>query len=106
MRSTIAFTLRRSNTPPSAAVASRSSHSRGAIRIMCGLSTVGRHAAGDGSFFVRLPEAEKTFTIRKYDDVIGWFSSNWPADLAWPDDVPRPEAAKNQTNILEEVGHG
>lgn len=57
----------------------------------CGLneSTVGRQCAADGRFFLRLREG-KTFTIKKYDEVIRWFSANWPADAEWPADVPRP----------------
>lgn len=53
------------------------------------LSTVGKIAAGYGRFFERLGEG-KTFTVRKYDSVVLWFSMNWPADLDWPANVPRP----------------
>lgn len=55
-----------------------------------GLPTIGRLAAGDWRFFARLREDEKTFTARKYDEVIQWFSDNWPADLAWVDNLSRP----------------
>ncbi len=53
------------------------------------LSTIGRLAAGDSRFFSRLTEG-KTFTARKYDDVIQWFSDNWPAGAEWPEGVARP----------------
>ena len=53
------------------------------------LSTVSRLAAGDGRFFDRLDAT--TFTARKYDAVMAWFSENWPASAAWPADVPRPQ---------------
>ena len=56
-----------------------------------GLATLGRLAAGDWRFFERLNDAEKTFTARKYDDVIRWFSENWPAGAVWPDAVERPK---------------
>jgi hypothetical protein len=56
------------------------------------LSTVGKIAAGYGRFFERLGEG-KTFTVRKYDSVVRWFSANWPNDLAWPADVPRPSVS-------------
>ena len=52
-------------------------------------STVGRLCAADGRFFSRIREG-KTFTAKKYDDVVGWFSLNWPEKAAWPVDVPRP----------------
>jgi hypothetical protein len=54
------------------------------------LATVGRLAAGDWRFFDRLREGEKTFTARKYDEVIGWLAANWPDAATWPSDVPRP----------------
>lgn len=62
--------------------------------VACGLndSTVGRQCAADGRFFSRIREG-KTFTIKKYDEVIRWFSANWPDGAAWPADVPRPSVA-------------
>ncbi|MCJ8517800.1 hypothetical protein ABID21_000685 [Pseudorhizobium tarimense] len=52
-------------------------------------ATVGRHCAADGRFFLRLREG-KTFTAKKYDEVVGWFSRNWPDDVEWPPEVLRP----------------
>lgn len=52
-------------------------------------STVGRLAASDGRFFSRIREG-KTFTAKKYDEVVGWFSENWPADAEWPSNITRP----------------
>lgn len=54
------------------------------------LTTLGRLAAGDWRFFDRVEAGATTFTARKYDEVIAWFSERWPDDLAWPIDVPRP----------------
>ncbi|MFN3353495.1 MAG: hypothetical protein ACK4Z5_07805 [Brevundimonas sp.] len=53
-------------------------------------STVARLATGDWRFFERLKDGA-SFTARKYDGVMAWFSANWPADTAWPDGVPRPD---------------
>jgi hypothetical protein len=55
-----------------------------------GESTVGRHCAADGRFFSRIREG-KTFTAKKYDEVVAWFSENWPQDITWPSSVPRPQ---------------
>lgn len=55
-----------------------------------GLPTLARIAAGDWRFFDRLLDDEKTFTARKYDEVISWFATNWPSDLPWPSEVERP----------------
>lgn len=52
-------------------------------------STVGRLCAGDGRFFKRIEEGQ-TFTAKKYDVVVSWFSLNWPDDAVWPDGVMRP----------------
>lgn len=53
-------------------------------------TTVGRLCAADGRFFSRIRDG-KTFTAKKYDEVVGWFSANWPAAAEWPGDVARPD---------------
>lgn len=53
-------------------------------------STVGRLCASDARFFSRIRDG-KTFTAKKYDDVIAWFVTEWPEFVEWPADVPRPE---------------
>lgn len=58
------------------------------------LSTIGRLAAGDWRFFDRLDDDGKTFTARKYDEVISWFSERWPEDAVWPSEVARPEISQ------------
>ena len=60
------------------------------------LTTLGRKAANDSPFFTRLMENRTSFTARKYDEIIQWFSDHWPVDLAWPQAVVRPirEAAR------------
>lgn len=50
-------------------------------------------ARGDGQFFKRL-EAGKGCTVMTATAVAQWFSDNWPDDLAWPDDIPRPTTSK------------
>lgn len=54
-------------------------------------ATIGRRVANDGRFFDRL-KADAGFTVGKYDEVMGWFSANWPSAALWPDGVPRPVA--------------
>lgn len=55
-----------------------------------GLATLGRLSAGDWRFFDRLNDNEKTFTARKYDEVLVWLSANWPEKSVWPAGIPRP----------------
>ncbi|MBB2841433.1 UNVERIFIED_ORG: hypothetical protein GGE64_005216 [Rhizobium etli] len=52
-------------------------------------TTIGRHCAADGRFFTRIREG-KTFTAKKYDEVVAWFSHSWPEGSDWPIDIPRP----------------
>ncbi|WP_316184676.1 hypothetical protein [Bradyrhizobium sp. SZCCHNRI1003] len=66
------------------------------------LSTLGRRAAGDSRFFENLTSGGKTFTVRKYDELMAWFSANWPAGAAWPEGIERPAAA-DQTAAVDEV---
>jgi hypothetical protein len=54
-------------------------------------STLGRQAAGDWRFFDHLSDETKTFTAKKYDQVMGWFSDNWPAGAVWPATIARPQ---------------
>jgi len=53
-------------------------------------TTVGRLCAQDGRFFTRIRDG-KTFTAKKYDEVISWFSENWPTGADWPNDIARPD---------------
>lgn len=52
-------------------------------------TTVGRQCAADARFFSRI-RAGKTFTVKKFDDVVLWFSVHWPATVVWPDNIIRP----------------
>lgn len=63
------------------------------------LATIGRLAAGDWRFFDRLDDDAKTFTARKYDEVILWFSDRWPDDLPWPEQVQRPVLSVEDVGI-------
>jgi hypothetical protein len=58
------------------------------------LSTLGRLAAGDWRFFSNLDADDKTFTARKYDEVLQWFSANWPEDADWPANIERPASVE------------
>lgn len=62
------------------------------------LATVAQRALGDWQFFDRLdkgpPEPGKkqpSFTVRKYDEAVSWFSASWPAGVAWPQGITRPD---------------
>ena len=46
--------------------------------------TIGRYAAADSRFFERCRSAGGSFTVRKYDEVVAWFATNWPAGIPFP----------------------
>lgn len=56
-------------------------------------STVSTYAANDGKLMDRLAGGAGC-TIRRAQNLLRWFSENWPADLEWPRDIPRPAKSK------------
>ena len=63
------------------------------------LSTLATYAANDGGLFGRLKRG-RDVTSRRAERIIQWFSDNWPVDLDWPADIPRPDPAKDSPHIL------
>lgn len=59
------------------------------------LSTVSTYAAQDGKFFGSLRDGAGC-TLRRAARVLDWFSANWPTDLEWPRDIPRPAKGKRE----------
>ena len=59
------------------------------------LSTIGAYGANDGKLFSRW-EAGGGCTLKTSAAFLRWFSSNWPAELRWPDDIPRPGRSKQE----------
>jgi hypothetical protein len=54
------------------------------------LATVSTYATGDSAFFKRI-EAGGDCTTRRAARIAQWFAREWPEDLEWPRDIPRPE---------------
>ena len=52
-------------------------------------TTVSRFSTGSGATLDRLRDG-RGITTRRAAAAIQWLSDHWPADLAWPADVPRP----------------
>lgn len=59
------------------------------------LSTVSTYAANDGKWLEGL-KGGNSCTLRKAAAVIRWFADHWPADLAWPEAIPRPPKSKKE----------
>ncbi|RDD65020.1 hypothetical protein DU478_17620 [Thalassococcus profundi] len=58
------------------------------------LSTVGAYTANDGKFFLRIAGGAGC-TLNTAMRICQWFSDNWPPDLEWPSDIPRPAPVKS-----------
>jgi len=52
-------------------------------------ATIGKRALNDNTFYARIEDGSG-FTIKTFDNLVGWFSENWPADPAWPEGIERP----------------
>lgn len=54
---------------------------------------ISMRALGKGDFFLKLLAGGdcRTATAAR---VLAWFADNWPADLEWPADIPRPSQKK------------
>jgi hypothetical protein len=61
-------------------------------------ATVSQWIVGHARLFSRL-KAGRGCNAHTYQDAMDWFSQNWPADLEWPTDIPRPE----QSSIARKV---
>lgn len=57
------------------------------------LATVSTYAQNDGKFFDRIVRTGNV-THRVANRLARWFHENWPADLEWPADIPRPTQKK------------
>jgi hypothetical protein len=55
------------------------------------LNRVGVRAGTHTRLFERI-EAGRGCHSETFGRVLAWFDANWPADLAWPRDIPRPSA--------------
>ena len=58
-------------------------------------TTLWARATKEARFMDRL-EGGKTFTVRKYDRTVQWFSNNWPEGAEWPESVPRPKTTSRR----------
>ena len=65
----------------------------------CAPSRISQGALNDRQFIdaVLYAKPGKGFTIRSYDKVTAWLSANWPADVDWPESIPRPPVAKRKS---------
>ena len=59
-----------------------------ALRRRVALTTLGRHIVSNSTLAERLASGRVTVaTVRRVEQ---WLSDNWPDDLDWPADIPRP----------------
>lgn len=65
----------------------------------CAVSTIGRQCRNDSKFFRRIADTGQTFTVRTFDEVMGWFAKNWPDGHARPASLVRWEEAAKQEAV-------
>lgn len=58
------------------------------------VNTASLRASGKGTFIADLVDGRVGLTIKRRDRIIDWYDKNWPADLEWPRDIPRPSAKR------------
>lgn len=59
------------------------------------LSSVSTYAANDGKWLPSLQLGNAGCTVRKATRVIRWLDENWPEELEWPREIPRPSMTKD-----------
>jgi hypothetical protein len=55
--------------------------------------TISMRALGKGDFFQKLMKPGADCRTRTAARLFDWFDANWPADLEWPRDIPRPSTS-------------
>ncbi|MGR3480675.1 hypothetical protein [Salipiger marinus] len=60
------------------------------------VNTTSLRAAGKGTYVSDLKAGRVGMTVHRRDRILQWFSDNWPEDLEWPSDIPRPAKSKPQ----------
>jgi hypothetical protein len=54
------------------------------------LPTLSAMMLRDSRTLDRLAAGASSITVRNFERCMDWLASNWPADTAWPEAVPRP----------------
>ena len=57
---------------------------------------ISMRALGKGDFFKNLKKPNGDCRTQTASRLMRWFSDNWPADLEWPADIPRPTPSKKE----------
>lgn len=57
---------------------------------------ISMRALGKGDFFKNLMRPNGDCRTRTASRLFQWFSDNWPEDLEWPRDIPRPPQSKKK----------
>jgi hypothetical protein len=64
---------------------------------------ISMRALGKGDFFKNMIEKGYDCRTRTASKLMSWFSDNWPEELEWPSDIPRPgvETASYEAAVQE-----
>ena len=58
-------------------------------------ATLSNKCMGHARFFSRLRKGLGC-SVTSYNKMMQWLSDNWPEDLEWPADIPRPKPTKKE----------
>lgn len=58
-------------------------------------ATISNKVSTNARLFKRL-RAQKGCNVSTFNNAMNWFSENWPADLEWPADTPRPDPVASE----------
>jgi len=61
-------------------------------------ATISAWITGHARLFSRLRSGQGC-NAHTYQDALVWFSSNWPNDLEWPSDIPRPTPPQSTQEV-------
>ena len=57
---------------------------------------ISMRALGKGDFFKNMIEKGADCRTQTAARLLAWFDANWPEDLQWPTDIPRPPRSKKE----------
>jgi hypothetical protein len=60
-------------------------------------TSVSTRVFGSGTVLARI-EGGGDVTTGTYERAVVWFSTNWPAGVEWPADVPRPQSSSQASS--------
>ncbi len=68
----------------------------------CRRSTLSGHLFNDGKRLDSVARLGRDLNTRSFERAMRWFSDNWPATVAWPAGIDRPEPSVSTSSRIDE----